>query len=220
MIQLSGCVFSENVISCLCSDSVGLNSSRFWRRRASGSGFGTIRVLLVRVDDQSAVVEVVEDAVVVVIVVAVVSEAVVVRVQLGAVGDVGTVVPGVLMSISVPAEDQKTFDPETLQSLLFVAKRSNFVFEAVLSELRVSADVFGPQQDQNTRSVLLILLEPFLKWTLTGRPDFPWFWFGSRLRFGGYIRVLVGVANVSHQVVVHVRLKERRRNPVTSDRWF
>lgn len=63
----------------------------------------TVRVFLVGVDDESAVVVVVEDAVVVVVVVTVVSEAVVVGVQLGAVGDVGTVVSAVLVAVSVPA---------------------------------------------------------------------------------------------------------------------
>lgn len=65
--------------------------------------FVTVRVLLVGVDDQSAVVVVVQDAVVVVVMVTVVTEAVVVRVQLGTVGDVWTVVSAVLVTVSVPA---------------------------------------------------------------------------------------------------------------------
>lgn len=63
----------------------------------------TIRVFLVGVHNESTVVIIVEDAVVVVIVVTVVSESIVIGVQLGAVGDVWTVVSAVLVAVSIPA---------------------------------------------------------------------------------------------------------------------
>lgn len=64
----------------------------------------TIWVFLIGVNDQSAVVVVIEDAVIVIVVVAVISQAVVIGVQLGAVGDVWTVVSAVLVTVAVPTD--------------------------------------------------------------------------------------------------------------------
>lgn len=81
-----------------------------WSSAAASAVFVTVRVFLVGVDDESTVVVVVEDAVVVVVMVAVISEAVVIRVQLGAVGDVWTVVSAVLVTVTVPAGRRQVSD--------------------------------------------------------------------------------------------------------------
>lgn len=70
----------------------------------------TIRVFLVGIDNKSAVVMVVQDAIIVIVMVTVVSEAIIIRVQLGAVGDVWTVVSAVLVTVSIPTMDQFSFN--------------------------------------------------------------------------------------------------------------
>lgn len=75
------------------------------------SNIRTIRIFLVGVGHQAAIVRagrhVVGDPVVVVIVVAFVPQAVVVGIQLGAVGDLRAVVFGVLMTVPVAGQDRK-----------------------------------------------------------------------------------------------------------------
>lgn len=70
----------------------------------------TIRVFLQRVRDQPAVIRTrrqqVRDAVVIVIIVTLISHSVLVGVQLGAVDDGWTVVPGVLVAVAIAGEER------------------------------------------------------------------------------------------------------------------
>lgn len=73
----------------------------------------TVWVFLVGVGYKSAVIGphavdgvIVRDAVVVVVFITVVSDAVIIRVQLRAVWDIGTIIPSVLVSVSIPENTQ------------------------------------------------------------------------------------------------------------------
>lgn len=98
-----------------------------WRQRDwSARSRSTVGVFLVGVGHESAVVDVVVDAIVIVVVVTVVAEAVVIRVQLRTVGNVRTVVPGVLVTVSVPED-------KTLR-LLILIKQINIQCSAVFCQ--------------------------------------------------------------------------------------
>lgn len=70
----------------------------------------TVRIFLVGVGDKSAVVLNVWDPVIVIVIVTVVPKAIVVRVQLGAVGMVRAVVPGVLVTVPIPGTHIDTLE--------------------------------------------------------------------------------------------------------------
>lgn len=82
----------------------------------------TVRVLLQRVGDQTAVIgtggQQVRDAVVVIVIVALVSLAVFVSVQLGAVDNGRTVVPRVLVSVAIAGQERLLLAHTSVHSTL------------------------------------------------------------------------------------------------------